>query len=283
MLDFLPHSAFTRSVGPWTGHALRVGVAPGALALLRTSIWPHERTLLLGDVRFDAAGGPAAMGNALTQLLGEQRTRGWPLTLVLADELVRLWQVTPPHNGARLADLHGAAALRFQALFGASAAEWQIQADWSATRPFLAAALPRPLLGSLLAAARARRCRVVEIVPQFVAALNQSRSERRPGAWFGLVHGGVLSIAAFEGKLLAAVRTAPIPPGADRDWLEGHVAREALRVGLGRPERLQIRGPAPKSWASSAGRLKFACTLLDDKLEPLWPDVARLALSGSRV
>jgi hypothetical protein len=45
---------------------------------------------------------------------------------------------------------------------------------------------------------------------------------------------------------------------------------------------LQIRGPAPKGWASSAGRLKFACTVFDDATDPLWPDVARLALSGSR-
>jgi hypothetical protein len=90
----------------------------------------------------------------------------------------------------------------------------------------------------------------------------------------------VLSVAAFDGDLLAAVRTAPIPEGSDRDWLEGHVAREALRVGLSRPERLQLCGPAPKGWASSAGRLKFACTLFEDETDPLWPDCARLALTG---
>jgi hypothetical protein len=270
--------ALTSAVAPWTGHALRVGVALDGLALLRTSIWPHERTLLLGEVRADAGD----LAPALTELLAEARTRGWPLTLVLADELVRLWQVTPPADSTRLADLQGAAALRFQALFGAGAAGWRIQADWHATRPFLAAAMPQALLDALMAAARGQRCRVVEIVPQFVAALNQYRHQRRPGAWFGLVHGGVLSVAAFEGKTLAAVRTAPIPPGADRDWLEGHVAREALRVGLGRPERLQVCGPAPKSWASSIGRLKFACTVFPDETNPLWPDVARLALSGSR-
>jgi hypothetical protein len=273
--------ALASSLAPWTGHALRVGVAPDRLALLRTSIWPHERTLLLGEVRVDGSE-PGAMAAALTGLLAGARTRGWPLTLVLADELVRLWQVTPPRDATRLADLHGAAALRFGALFGAGAAGWRIQADWHATRPFLAAAMPDALLEALVTAARARRCRVVEIVPQFVAMLNQFRHLRRPGAWFGLVHGGVLSVAAFEGKLLAAVRTTPIPAGADRDWLEGHVAREALRVGLGRPERLQVCGPAPKSWASSIGRLKFACTVFEDETDPLWPDVARLALSGSR-
>lgn len=266
---------------PWIGYGLRVGVAPGALALVRTSVWRHERALLLDTARVNGDG-PAALADALDRLLGAHPTRGWPLSLVLADELVRLWQVAPPPGSTRLADLKGAAALRFQALFGAGAAGWQIQGDWSATQPFLAAALPQALSDALAQATRARRCRLVSVVPQFVAALNQYRQLRRPGAWFGLVHGGVLSVAAFDGALLAAVRTTLIPEGADRDWLEGHVAREALRLGLGRPERLQICGPAPNSWQSSPGRLKFACTVFEDELDPLWPDAARLALAGRR-
>jgi hypothetical protein len=275
---------------PWTGHALRIGVAPDRLALVRTSVWGPERARLLGDVRVGdmrvgdmrVGEGAHALAEALARLLGEHATRGWPLTLVLADQLVRMWQVTPPPGSTRLADLQGAAALRFQALFGASAAGWQIQADWSATRPFLAASMPQALLDGMVAGARRHGCAVVAVVPQFVAALNQYRHLRRPGAWFGLVHGGVLSVAAFDGETLASVRTALIPEDADRDWLEGHVAREALRLGLGRPERLQLCGPAPKGWASSPGRLKFACTLFEDQLDPLWPDVARLALTGRR-
>lgn len=261
------------------GQSLRIGIAPDALALLRTSIWPHERARLLGQV---AATGPdpVSLGAALGMLLGEHDVAGLPATVVLSDDLVRMWQVLPPEGATRLADLEAAAALRYQALFGGGLGGWTLSADWNATRPFLAAALPLALLEQLTAAASSQRFKLVEIVPQFVAAMNQYRGTRRAGAWFGVVHGGVLSIAAFDGDLLAAVRTAPIPPGADRDWLEGHVAREALRVGLSRPERLQICGPAPKGWASSAGRLKFACTLFEDETDPLWPDCARLALTG---
>jgi hypothetical protein len=261
------------------GQALRIGVAPDGLALLRTSVWRHERALLLGQVRVGGAD-PESISSALAMLLGEHAVAGWPVTVVLSDDLVRLWQVTPPGAAGRMADLEGAAALRFLALFGGSAAGWKIQADWNAAAPFLAAAVPLALLDALGQAARAHRFHLVEIVPQFVAALNHHRKLRRPGAWFGVVHGDVLSVAAFDGKTLAAVRTTPIPLGADRDWLEGHVAREALRVGLGRPERLQVCGPAPQGWASSAGRLKFACTLFEDETDPLWPDTARLALTG---
>jgi hypothetical protein len=268
-----------RWIRPLLGQSLRLGVAPDGLALVRTSIWPHERTRLLGEVRF-AALGTNAIGRELDALLAEHMVAGWQLRVVLSDELVRLWQVTPPQGAARMADLEAASALRFQSLFGASPAGWAIRADWSATQPFLASAVPQDLLERLQLAAVSHGFRLIEVTPQFVAALNRHRSQRRPGAWFGLVHGGVLSVAAFDGKQLAAVRTAPIPEGADRDWLEGHIAREALRVGLGRPERLQVCGPAPQSWGSSAGRLKFACTFLEDEFDPLWPDSARLALAG---
>jgi len=263
----------------WFGRSLRLGLAPDGLALVRTSIWPHERAQLLAQARFKENNVDAALREA-ERMLADHEREGWALRVVLSDELVRLWQVAPPPGAARMADLEAACALRYQALFGASPAGWQVRADWSATRPFLASAVPQALLVQLQQAAAGSGFRLVEVAPQFVAALNQHRSMRRPGAWFGVVHGGVLSVAAFDGALLAAVRTAPIPEGADRDWLEGHVAREALRVGLGRPERLQVCGPAPKAWASSAGRLKFACTLFEDELDPLWPDSARLAMTG---
>nr|WP_314539739.1 hypothetical protein [uncultured Massilia sp.] len=272
-------SPFASLLTPLRGRALRLGVAPDGLALVRTSAWRHERALLLGQVRAGGAD-PASIGVALSMLLGEHETGGLPLSVVLSDDLVRLWQVTPPEGATRMADLEGAAALRFQALFAHPPAGWRISADWDAAHPFLAAAVPQALLDQLAQAGATHGFALVEVVPQFVAALNQYRKLRRPNAWFGVVHGGVLSVAAFDGGRLAAVRTAPIPAGADRDWLEGHVAREALRVGLGRPERLQICGPAPQGWASSAGRLKFACTLFEDETDPLWPDSARLALTG---
>jgi hypothetical protein len=268
---------------PLLGQSLRLGIAPDGLALVRTSLWQHERALLLGELRLSTQGqyaGLDAVAAALPLLLDEHKLAGMPLTVVLSDELVRLWQVAPPAGATRMADLQAAAALRFQSLFGASPTGWTVRADWSATQPFLAAAVPQALLTQLKLAAGSHRFHLVEVAPQFVAALNQFRKQLRPGAWFALVHGGVLSVAAFDGKALAAVRTAAIPEGADRDWLEGHVAREALRVGLGRPERLQVCGPAPRGWASSPGRLKFACTLFEDETDPLWPDSARLALTG---
>jgi hypothetical protein len=137
-------------------------------------------------------------------------------------------------------------------------------------------------LGALAKAAREQHAPVVELVTQFVATLNRLRRGASAGTWFALVHGSVLSLAVFDGKLLAAVRTSVIAPAADRAWLEAVVAREALRASLDCPQRLHVHGAAPQGWASEAESLKFACVVSGDEVDPLWPDVARLALSGSR-
>ncbi|WP_071363579.1 hypothetical protein [Massilia timonae] len=262
---------------PPIGQALRLGVAAGGLALVKTSRLFGGAPLALSEQPLDLFA-PDALARGLPMLFADLPVKGWPVSVVLADELVRLWQVPPPPGATRMGDLEAAAALRFQHLFGASGADWKISADWDAVDPFLAAAAPVALLDALAAAAREHGFHLVEVSPQFVAAMNAWRRERRPGAWFGLVHGGVLSLAAYEGRKLAAVRSAPIPAGADRDWLESHIAREALRVGIARPERLQLSGAAPAAWASSPGRLKFACSLLEQLDD--WSELARLARTG---
>jgi hypothetical protein len=262
------------------GKALRIGLAPGGMALVQTSRWRPGRIEVLAEHRFEAAR-DEDLTSELGQLFREAPPAGWLVTVVLSDELVRLWQVTPPPAASRPADLKAAAALRYQALFGESAAGWTICASWDARHPFLAAATPQVLLDSLIQGAREHRFHLVGIVPQFVAALNQWRKQRRPGFWFGQVQAGVLTVAAFEGARIAAVRSAPVPPGADREWLDSVVAREALRVGLARPERLQVCGPAPADWASHAGRLKLGCSLLDADERGL-SALARLAATGSR-
>lgn len=262
------------------GQSLRIGIGHDSLALVRASAMFGARRTVLGEARFDAAE-PAIVGRALGTLLLEAKPKGWPVTVVLADELARMWQVAPPPQAASPADLEAAAAMRFAGLFGAAPSGWTIAADWQAAQPFLAAALPTALIDTLAQCARAAGCTLVEVVPQFVAALNGWRKLRRPGAWFGLVHGDVLSIAAYDGAQLAALRTAVVPPGADRDWFESHIAREALRVGVKCPERLQVCGSAPRSWASHEGRLKFGCTLLDDDGAAGSSAAVRLACTGS--
>ncbi|HEU4372154.1 MAG TPA: hypothetical protein VFS02_01615 [Telluria sp.] len=249
------------------GQALRLGVAHDGIALVKTSRWGAHATLLS-----EHAGAPDSA--ALAALLGEYA--GWPLTIVLADELVRLWQVTPPQHSTRVADLEAAAALRFQHLYGEPAANWRLSAGWHPDRPFLAAAMPRALLGALEQGAAA--VPLIEIVPQFIAVYNRWSRALKPGAWFGVVHDQVLTVGACDGGAIVAVRAAAVPDGADAGWLDAHVAREALRLNLPTPSRLQLWGSVPAAWLAAE---PIACSRLGVGEQPGWTAAARLAASGS--
>ncbi len=259
------------------GQALRIGVAGDGVALLKTSRWQGEKAAVLAQAAFDAAQPLAeSVAQALRQVLADESWSGWPVTVVLADELVRLWQVTPPAGSTRLADLEAAAGLRFQSLYGEPASGWALAAGWDAVHPFLAAAMPRPLLAVLEQAAAEHQFTLVEIVPQFVAALNQWRGALKPDDWFGLVHGGVLSVAAVGAHGVGAVRAAALPGDADAGWLAAHLAREALRLNLPAPERLQLCGQVPAGWQGHS-----ACKLLGAAHGASWPVAAQLAATGS--
>ncbi|HEY0061053.1 MAG TPA: hypothetical protein VGC21_02965 [Telluria sp.] len=262
------------------GQTLRIGIAPGALALASCARWGGAAPTVVAQLEIDSNGGAAALGAGLRQLLGEAAAKHWPASVIVADELARMWQVVPPAGAARMADLEGAAALRFQALFGEPAGGWKMAAGWDALHPFVAAALPQPLLAQIGQSASEHQLALVAVVPQFVASFNRWRGALRGGAWFGQVHAGVLTLGATDGQRLLAVRAAALPAGANAEWLAEHVAREALRLNLAPPARLQLAGPAPAAWNSSAGVL--ACTLLDagQAQGGTLSDAARLALTG---
>jgi hypothetical protein len=251
------------------GQALRLGVARGGIALVKTRRWGRAPELVAAQaLAADALDSAAGVQEALAALLDGAHA-GWPLTIVLADDLARLWQVVPPQQTTRLGDLEAAAAMRFQALYGETAAAWTIRAGWDPVHPFLAAALPRALLGALEQGAAARRMPLLEIVPQFVAVMNRCVGALKPGAWFGVVHDRVLTLGAGT-----TVRAVALPEGASAAWLAEHLAREALRLNLAVPERVQLWGDVPEAWSGAVARLGSAG-------QAGWPPAAVLAASGS--
>ena len=266
------------------GQALRIGVAAGAVALLKTSRWGGAAPEVVGELAFDGGSHPESIGVALRQLLQDGGCANWPVSIVLADDLVRIWQVAPPAGSARLADLEAAAALRFQTLFGEPTGAWTLSAGWDPAQPFLAAALPRHLLALIEQVCAAQRAPIVELVPQFVAGFNQWRGALKAGAWYGLVQQRVLTLAMIDGGAIRAVRASALPGGADLDWLAAHVAREALRLNLAAPARLVVSGHAPPAWNKGASHATLACHLLGQGQGQGsgWSDCARLAATGSR-
>ena len=238
-IDVAPHAVSVERVRRWHGFGRAGGTA--AVTLSNQAIMPSA------EHPFDA------IANALRVLLGElgeSDISGWPVSIVLADELTRMWRVTPPPGAEHMADLEAAAGLRFQSLYGEAPAAWQLCADWSATQPFFAAAVPRALLASLQAVAQDCKLSIVAIEPRFVSAWNRSRRGLKQGAWFGHVQDKLLTLAAMEadGKALRAIRSLPIPQGADHGWLTQMLQREALLLEVDAPLLLQVNGSTPASW-----------------------------------
>jgi hypothetical protein len=249
------------------GQSLRIDVAAQAVAVRRISRWRGDSvTELAAQTIAPSAEHPFdAIASALRVLLGELEVEGWPVSFTLADELTRMWRVTPPPGAARMADMEAAAGLRFQSLFGEPPSAWRISADWDAARPFFAAAVPRALLDELALVAQEFKLSIVGIEPRFVGAWNRGRRGIKQGAWFGVVHDSLLTLAAIEaeGKAVRAIRPLPIPHGADQYWLTQTLQREALLLDMAAPDLLQVCGEAPAEWTKPAsGSTHIACVVL---------------------
>lgn len=265
------------------GQSLRLGVSGHAVSLLATPRWSRGQATVLAEHTIGAAGEAAglhAIAQALRTLVGERDVAGWPVSVVLADELCRLWQVAPPPQATRLADIEAAAALRFHALYGEPPAAWQVTADWHAQEPFFAAAVPRALLALLDQVALDGGMHVVEVVPHFVTAWNRWCRAMRPGAWFGQMHDNLLTVAAIDERQLRAVRALQVPHGADHYWLTQMLQREALLLGLAAPERLQLCGPLAAALAKPAGEGQVQVQRFDAGQADGLSAASRLAYAG---
>jgi hypothetical protein len=239
--------------------SLRIGLSRRTLTLLRVERrWRGQSASVLADllVAGGAADGTSAhepLMSALRAALKTGQCRRMPARIVLADELVRYFLVTPPKNAGSLHDCRAAAQMRFQSLYGEPATQWQIEADWDAVQPFLACALPVELLQALQAVLAEQQLAFAELAPRFVATWNLWRGKLQRDAWLGVAHERGMTVGAIHDGRLHAVRHLDASLGSLRDVL----AREALLLNLPMPARLQLAGAAHDAVATADGALAF--------------------------
>lgn len=273
------------------GSALRIGLSKHGIAILHTGGWRAKTTVLADHALTEQAfATPELLMLQCRTLLAEAKCARLPVTVILADDWVRLFMVTPPHNTARLQDCRAATAMRFQALYGEPSSGWRLEADWHARLPFLACAMPHALLAALQEVVLERKLDLISVMPQFIAAWNTWHADLHADAWFGIVQQEALTLGAIDRQRLCAVRAVAIPPdGHSRDWLHAHVMREALRLNMPVPRRLQLYGTAPANWAAACAETPAEVPtihLLNDARpgpsERIVSDAERLARSGMR-
>lgn len=245
------------------GNALRIGLSRTGVALIRTSGLLHRRHDLLSDSSLaESELGAQALTARLDMLVADTGSSGLPTAVILADEWVRMFIVTPPRNAVRLKDYQAAAAMRFQALYGEAMNDWQLEADWDTRWPFLACAMPQAMLVALNATAAKHQLTMTQIEPQFVTAWNRWCSVLKSHAWFGLVQGNMLTLGVIGEQRLCAVRAAAIPADAEEQWLYEYIKREALLLSLAVPRRLQLCGALPHHWTVRSN-LPLTCEQLE--------------------
>lgn len=196
----------------------------------------------------------------LDALLARHSVQGCATRMVLGDHWARHWMVTPPKNATRLRDCRVAAQARFQYLFGEPMDDWQLAADWQAREAFLAFALPRPFVQATHSLASRHKLLLLEIIPQSVASWNRWRHAIKPGCWFGVVHDGLLTLGARQGKRLVDLRSLSLTPHAlaQPDWLRLAVEREAVRGMFDLPKGIQLCGEVPQAWLAFTAENWFA-------------------------
>nr|WP_244100406.1 DUF4917 family protein [Burkholderia ambifaria] len=116
----------------------------------------------------------ASVEDAVASCFADEQKTKFAVDIVVSDAYTRFWIVVPPKNVSTRRDLRLCMLLRFEELFGDSPDNWSLQADWHATRPFMASAIPLSLVNAIRTGMSSRCLSVRRCVPHFVSSIQNS-------------------------------------------------------------------------------------------------------------
>jgi hypothetical protein len=249
-------------------NSLRLSITPTAIVLRQSSGWWNARMRIVAECALskEARHSPQLLTGELARVLKDAACANKPITVVLADELVRMFMVTPPLNTTSLEDCQAAMSMRARHLYGEDISNWELQADLQANQAFLVCAMPAWLLSAIKKLTNEHRLTLLSIMPHFVTAWNRWYTDLHDDGWFGICHGNTLTLAALHQKKLGVVRTLPIQAAVwqDPQWLSAQLTREALRINMPIPHRIQLCGAVPDHVFSSMNS-SLECLRLDTR------------------
>ena len=208
------------------------------------------------------------MCTQLRSAFTELACTGARVDIIVADAWCRFFLTTPPVNVANRTDLDAAVAVRFQSLYGESAAEWLLRSDAQVAASFVTVALPQALQRGLLDVADTCELAVVRIAPACIVAWNRWRRAVKVGDWFAQLSDKQMTLMVLDGTQVRHIVQQPLDAMAwhDPDWLTRCVEREALRLNLPLPVKVACAGQVPPTWASAnADAARPRCHILAEK------------------
>ncbi|MET3109281.1 hypothetical protein AAKU58_004132 [Oxalobacteraceae bacterium GrIS 1.18] len=221
----------------------RLTVQPDRMQLeTRTGRKPWQ---VIGDSPYSQLTTSSNLTPRLQQLLSTHLPRGRKLFIVVSDQVARYFMVNPPKKVGSFKDLKTIAELRFSTLFGSKSSEWIMQADWAIDRPFIACALPRDRVDSILRVLKAGNWFSQGMVPESIAIWNaQSSSLRDHSAWFARITDQHTLFAACVDGRIQQVSTWKGETLTSAEQLKPILMREALRWDCSLPGTLYLNSNA---------------------------------------
>lgn len=264
---------------------LYIGLEPQRLSLVRlTGTW-RPSVVSAGSFESSAGVSPCFAPEVLQRELASDNWRGTRAQIVLADSMVRYFIAPLPLGARNLREIRLTAQMRFEAIFGDDANEWQVEI---APTPFathhLACAIRMDVIESIKQACKEARISLNSIAPFGIHEFN--RNHRRIGhrsGWIAVIGPRTLWTAFKHGRNWQATHVHHLRSNTVAE-LPSLLAREALRAGMSDvlEKRLWVSGnlhhDTQEPWLSDPATCRLdAATWPGQSNE--WGQSFRLALS----
>ncbi|MBX7229607.1 MAG: hypothetical protein K1X48_08395 [Burkholderiaceae bacterium] len=224
-----------------------------------------------------------ALVQLIDQLINQHLNRspsGSSLQVLLSTDISRVFLATPYPGIRNFTELQALVALRFTQIYDEPSSNWTIQADWSANRPFLVAALPAEIINSLHKVCRLLKLKLATVLPYSLWQWNLCAKTLPESGSLNIFEACYVTQFIWQGPQVLSVRGA-CTSGVDPLSLAHTVlSRETLRLNL--PELpLYAAGLRfiPNSTAAVEKRVQWlnqssahsdSCLVLDEFEPALW-------------
>lgn len=197
----------------------------------------------------------AALGDWLTQ----HKHTGADIGVIVSDNFVRYALIPWSDDVQKSSEFAALVRIHFEALFGPSAAGWDIRIDRGGYgQPVMCCALDKAFLSDLASHLKAHKLRLTSLQPYFMRACNRWRSRIKGNALFAVSGLGQCVLSSIRNGGWHSIRTVRLGHNAQADDVSISIEREILLQGLDAQSTVYLHALEPVSSAHFKPDLKVA-------------------------